>query len=268
MLETTSDPCPSDMGVRQTLERGVLRITIDRPAQLNAVTVRGLEAIAAAFESAAADPTVRTAVLAGTGRAFCTGVDLSTRDALTGPDSSTTLDAANRAVAAIRAFPRPVVAAVNGPAAGIGVSLALISDLTIAARSAYFLLAFSRIGLMPDGGATALVEASIGRARAMRMAILAEHVTAEEAVRTGLIAAEHDDASFDTAVDTLVRHLADGPTLAYERIKDAVNDATLVQLDEAFSRERQGQLALASSEDFKAGLTAFLEKSEPEFKGF
>ncbi|CCW14903.1 enoyl-CoA hydratase [Rhodococcus aetherivorans] len=267
MPETTSAPHPPDLGVRQTLEHGVLRITIDRPTQLNAVTGRGLDAIATAFESAAADPTVRTALLTGTGRAFCTGVDLSTSDALTGPDSSTTLDAANRAVAAIRAFPRPVVAAVNGPAAGIGVSLALISDLTIATRSAYFLLAFSRIGLMPDGGATALVEASIGRARAMKMALLAERVTAEEAVRTGLIAAEHDDASFGTAVDNLVRHLAGGPTLAYERIKNAVNEATIGQLDDAFSRERQGQLALAASEDFKAGLTAFLEKSEPNFRG-
>ncbi|WP_231609938.1 enoyl-CoA hydratase-related protein, partial [Rhodococcus sp. CX] len=147
-------------GVDSLVDDGVLRVTINRPARMNAVTTETVEAVADAFEKHADDASVRVAVLTGADRAFCTGADLSGRD-LTGPPSPAIIDAANRAVAAIRAFPRPVIGAVNGPAAGVGVSLALACDLTVAAESTYFLLAFTKVGLMPDGGASALVAASI-----------------------------------------------------------------------------------------------------------
>src|SRR5699024_8257526 len=159
---------------------------------------------------------------------ICTCDELNT-DALNDPPGPETIDEANRAVAAIRAFPRPVIGAVNGPCAGVGVSLALACDLTIAAESSYFLLAFARIGLMPDGGATALMAASIGRARAMRLALLAERLPATEALAAGLIAQVHSDTGFPAATARLTRRLAEGPADALRATKDAINDATLTE---------------------------------------
>jgi len=174
-------------GVDTTVDDGVLRVTLDRPARMNAVTTETLDAVSDAFDKHAGDAEVRAAVLTGAGRAFCTGADLG-GETTSGPPSAATIDAANRTAATIRAFPRPVIGAVNGPAAGVGVSLALACDLTIATESSYFLLAFTKVGLMPDGGATALVAASIGRARALKMALLAERLPAREALAAGLIA--------------------------------------------------------------------------------
>ncbi|TWH42182.1 enoyl-CoA hydratase [Rhodococcus rhodochrous] len=252
-------------GVDATVDDGVLRVTLNRPARMNAVKTETLDAIADAFEKYADDASVRVAVLTGAGRAFCSGADLSGRD-LSTPPSADTIDAANRTVAAIRAFPRPVVGAVNGPAAGVGVSLALACDLTVAKESGYFLLAFTRVGLMPDGGASALVAASIGRARALKMALLAERLPAGEAVTSGLIADVYADDEFDGAVETLVQRLADGPSTAFASTKNAINDATLTELDNAFTREREGQLVLLGSADFTEGVTAFQEKRTANFR--
>ena len=252
-------------GVDTTVDDGVLRVTLNRPARMNAVKTETLEAIAEAFEKHADDPSVRVAVLTGAGRAFCSGADIAGRD-LSAPPRADTIDAANRVTAAIRAFPRPVVGAVNGAAAGVGVSLALACDLTVAKESGYFLLAFTKIGLMPDGGASALVAASIGRARALRMALLAERFPAPEALAAGLIAEVYSDDEFDSAVETLVQRLADGPSTAFESTKNAINDATLTELDNAFAREREGQLALLGSADFAEGVTAFQEKRAANFR--
>ncbi|MGW0025615.1 enoyl-CoA hydratase [Rhodococcus sp. NPDC003383] len=246
-------------GVDSLVDDGVLRVTINRPARMNAVTAETVEAVADAFEKHADDASVRVAVLTGAGRAFCTGADLSGRD-LTGPPSPAIIDAANRAVAAIRAFPRPVIGAVNGPAAGVGVSLALACDLTVAAESTYFLLAFTKVGLMPDGGASALVAASIGRARALKMALLAERLPAPEAVAAGLIADTYPDEGYADAIEALAQRIADGPSDAFGSTKAAINDATLTELDAAFARERAGQLKLLAAEDFREGATAFMEK--------
>ncbi|MCK8671109.1 enoyl-CoA hydratase [Rhodococcus sp. HM1] len=246
-------------GVDSLVDDGVLRVTINRPARMNAVTTETVEAVADAFEKHADDASVRVAVLTGAGRAFCTGADLSGRD-LTGPPSPAIIDAANRAVAAIRAFPRPVIGAVNGPAAGVGVSLALACDLTVAAESTYFLLAFTKVGLMPDGGASALVAASIGRARALKMALLAERLPAPEAVAAGLIADTYPDEGYADAIEALAQRIADGPSDAFGSTKAAINDATLTELDAAFARERAGQLVLLAADDFREGATAFMEK--------
>lgn len=243
-----------------SLDEGILRVTIDRQSRMNAVTTDTLDAIADAFETHAEDASVRAAVLTGAGRAFCTGADLSTVSGPSAPPSVGTIDAANRTAAAIRAFPRPVIGAVNGPAAGVGVSLALACDLTVATESGYFLLAFTRVGLMPDGGATALVAASIGRARALKLALLAERLPAPEALACGLIAEVYPDDGFADAVDALARRLAAGPPEALRWTKNAVNDATLTELDNAFVRERKGQAELLASADFAEGAAAFQDK--------
>ncbi|MBS9374399.1 enoyl-CoA hydratase [Rhodococcus sp. B50] len=252
-------------GVDTTVDDGVLRVTLNRPARMNAVKTETLDAVAEAFEKYADDPAVRVAVLTGAGRAFCSGADIAGRD-LSAPPSADTIDAANRATAAIRAFPRPVVGAVNGVAAGVGVSLALACDLTVAKESGYFLLAFTKIGLMPDGGASALIAASIGRARALKMALLAERLPTTEALAAGLIAEVWSDDEFDSAVETLVQRLAGGPSAAFESTKNAINDATLTELDNAFARERKGQLVLLGSADFAEGVTAFQEKRPANFR--
>lgn len=252
-------------GVESRIDHGILRVTIDRPARMNAVGTETLVAVAEAFEKATDDPAVRAAVLTGTGRAFCAGADISGRD-VTAPPTPDTIDAANRVVATIRDFPRPVVGAVNGAAAGVGVSLALACDLTVAKNSAYFLLAFAKIGLMPDGGATALVAASVGRARALRMAMLAERLPAPDALASGLIADVYPDDEFGTAVEDLLERLAAGPTSALTSTKRAINDATLTELGHAFGRERAGQLDLLAGPDFAEGVAAFQEKRTADFR--
>lgn len=251
-------------GVDTTLCEGVLTVTIDRPASMNALRVDTLMAVAEAIESEASSSEVRVAVLTGRGRAFCTGADLDGFKLSDSP-SPDLIDVANRAVDAIRRCRVPVIAAVNGPAAGVGVSLALACDLTVAAESSYFLLAFTRVGLMPDGGATALVAASIGRARAMELALLADRVSAGQALNIGLITRVLPDASFEGELDQLVRQIVSGPAGAFARTKAAINDATLGELGSAFAREREGQLELLASADFAEGVHAFLGKRSPRF---
>ncbi|MBS9375985.1 enoyl-CoA hydratase [Rhodococcus sp. B50] len=253
-----------DTGVVSSVDNGVLHVLINRPASMNAVTTATLDAIAESFEAHSENPEVRAAVLTGAGRAFCTGADIAGLDLSAAP-SAATIDAANRVTATIRAFPHPVVGAVRGAAAGVGVSLALACDLTVASESSYFLLAFTRIGLMPDGGATALVAASVGRARAMGLALLAERLPADEAKQAGLIAQVYADDQFDAEVDSLLGRLAAGPASALRATKDAINAATLTQLDFAFERERAGQLALLEAPDFIEGVAAFQNKRSPKF---
>ena len=250
--------------VYSTLENGVLRVVINRPHRMNALTTESLRDIVAAFDDHAHGGPVRVAVLEGAGRAFCTGADLA--DAvLSGPPSADTIDAANDVARAIRSFPAPVIAAVRGPAAGVGVSLALACDLTVAAESSYFLLAFTKVGLMPDGGATALVAASIGRARAMRMALLAEKLPARDALDSGLISQVFPDDTFDDDLAVLLQRLGSGPGKAFQQTKDAINDATLTELDSAFERERAGQNSLLASADFAEGVAAFQGKRAAVF---
>ena len=173
-------------GLDVRTEDGVLRLTMNRPEQLNAMTAAMSDRLAEELERAAARDDVRVVLLAGAGDAFSSGADLSGADAHENFDVSS-LDRANRIVRAIIALDRPVVAAVRGVAAGVGCSAALACDLVVAEESAAFLLAFARIGLMPDGGATATVAAAVGRARAMRMALLAEPLSGREAYDAGLV---------------------------------------------------------------------------------
>lgn len=253
-------------GLRITTEAGALRITMDRPGHLNALTADMADRVAEEVERAAVAEDVRVIVLAGTGPAFSAGADLSGEDAHENFDV-TSLDRANRIIRAITGSPKPVVAAVNGVAAGVGCSAALACDLVVAAESASFLLAFSRIGLMPDGGATATVAASIGRARAMRMALLAEPMAAREAYDSGLVSHLAADTDFTEAVEAVVGRLTAGPPLAYAATKKAVNGATLDRLEAALERERHGQTVLLRTDDAAEGMRAFTQKRRPVFRG-
>jgi enoyl-CoA hydratase len=249
---------------------GVLRLTLHRPEVLNALSDTLADELAARLEAAGADDEVRVVVLTGTGDAFCAGADIGAGaggdDAVERFDVSA-LDRASRIVRAITVLDKPVVAAVNGVAAGVGCSIALAADLPVAARSASFVLAFTRIGLMPDGGSTALVAASVGRARAMRMALLAEPLSAQAAWSAGLLAEVVADDELTGVVDELAGRLAVGPPLAYAATKKAVNAATLAGLEAALDRERSGQSVLLRTADAAEGMRAFGEKRRPRFSG-
>jgi enoyl-CoA hydratase len=248
------------------VEDGVLWLTLNRPEVFNALSAELADDLARLLEEATSRDDVRAVVVTGTGAAFSAGADISGADAHEHFDVSA-LDRANRIIRAVTRLDKPVLAAVNGVAAGVGCSAALAADIVVAASSASFLLAFARIGLMPDGGATATVAASIGRARAMRMALLAEPLSAAEAYDAGLVTHVAPDDSFDELVATLARRLAAGPPLALAAAKKAVNAATLDQLDGALERERTGQAILLRTADVAEGMAAFSQRRKPVFRG-
>jgi enoyl-CoA hydratase len=254
----------ADLEVR--VDDGALWLTLNRPEVFNALTAEMAADLARLTEEATAREDVRVVVLTGTGAAFSTGADISGENAHEKFDVRA-MDAANRIIRAIVGLDKPVVAAVNGVAAGVGCSAALAADLVVAAESASFLLAFARIGLMPDGGTTATVAASIGRARAMRMALLAEPLTAREAYDAGLATHLAGDDDFPAVVEKIVRRLAAGPPLAHAAAKKAVNAATLHQLEGALERERTGQTVLMRTADAAEGMRAFGERRRPVFRG-
>jgi enoyl-CoA hydratase len=259
------DALPPVDGLLVDLADGVLSVTIDRPDSLNSLTPAVLAGIAEVFERAATDNRVRVARLGGTGRGFSSGAGIGTGDTGDGHDPMETLIQANRATRAIVNLPRPVVAVVQGPTAGVGVSLALAADLVIASEQAFFLLAFTKIGLMPDGGASALVAAAVGRTRAMRMALLAERITAAEALAWGLISALYPADRLESEAARVIKRLLDGPSVAFAKTKQAINGATLADLDAALARETAGQHILLNSADLREGIKAFQEKRAPSF---
>jgi enoyl-CoA hydratase len=252
-------------GLSVTLTDGVLSMTIDRPDSLNSLTTPVLAGIADAMERAATDLRVKVVRLGGAGRGFSSGAGMSAGDVSGRGPATDIIVEANRAVRAIAALPRPVVAVVQGPAAGVGVSLALACDLVLASDKAFFMLAFTKVGLMPDGGASALVAAAIGRIRAMRMALLAERLPAADALACGLISAVYPADEFEAEVDKVISGLLSGPAVAFAKTKDAINAATLTELDAALERELQGQSVLLRSHDFIEGATAFQERRTPNF---
>ncbi|HJT94609.1 MAG TPA: enoyl-CoA hydratase [Mycobacterium sp.] len=250
------------------LTDGVLSVTMNRPDSLNSLTAAMLTAIGDALQRAAGDPRVKVVRLGGAGRGFSSGAGISEEDDANpgaGGTPADVLDAANRAVCSIVNLPQPAVAVVQGPAAGVGASLALACDVVLASEKAFFMLAFSKIGLMPDGGASALIAASVGRHRAMRMALLAERISAAEALDWGLVTAVHPAEDLDAEVAKVISTLTSGPAVALRKTKQAINAATLVELEAALEREKQGQLVLLESKDFREGTRAFQQRRPANF---
>ncbi|MDT5011931.1 MAG: enoyl-CoA hydratase [Mycobacterium sp.] len=257
----------ADAGLDVVLSGGVLRMTLNRPDSLNSLNESVLVGVAEELETAATDPRVKVVRIGGVGRAFSSGGSISADElaATSTRPPEALLDAANRAVRAICALPRPVVAAVHGPAVGGGAALAFASDVVLASDAAYFMLSATRIGLMPDCGATALIAAAAGRIRAMRMALLSERISASEALQCGLVTAVYPAHRFDADVDAVLDLLAAGPAAAQGMTKDAVDASTLSGLEDALNREQRWQSLLLKSADFTEGASAFQQRRAPDF---
>jgi len=237
----------------------VTTITLNRPEIMNALSAQLVDDLTAGVRAAETDGT-RVVVLRGAGRAFCSGADLGSGSADIG-----LIDACNTFVTTVTESDLPVVSVIHGPAVGMGVSIALAADLPIASTAGYFSLAFTRIGLMPDGGASALVAAGIGRAAVQRMALLGERVSGKRAAELGLIAAVTEPDELEAEVARVVSALEAGAPGALARTKNAVNAATLGGLPAALDREKAGQTALLDEPDFAEGVAAFQQKRPPEF---
>jgi 2-(1,2-epoxy-1,2-dihydrophenyl)acetyl-CoA isomerase len=250
---------------------GVGRLTLNRPETLNAWTAQFGGELKLVVEGEAAEDSVRAVLVTGAGRGFSSGADLKAgfepaEDGM--PDIRKELhELYHPVIAGIRRLPKPVVAAVNGPAVGIGCSLALACDLVMAAESAFLGLAFVNIGLMPDGGSTAFVPPAVGKARAFQMALLGERVPAPKALEWGLVNWVHPDDALMGEANALVERLAAGPTRSYASSKRALNQAIYGDLDAQLDLEAELQHALGRSKDFLEGTAAFVEKRDPAFAG-
>jgi 2-(1,2-epoxy-1,2-dihydrophenyl)acetyl-CoA isomerase len=255
-------------GLRVEVDGPVATLTLDRPAALNALTIPVKVALRAALESIAGDPAVRAVILTGAGRAFCAGQDLAERDE---PDAAP-LDVEvreryNPIIRALRSMGQPVIAAVNGVAAGAGASLAFACDLRIAAEEARFVLAFGRIGLVPDSGATWFLPRLVGPAKAAELALLGDPVDAAEALRLGLVWSVAPGDQLMTEARALADRLAEGAPLALSLTKGALERSLTIDLDVALEDEARLQGIAGASADHAEGLAAFREKRPPRFTG-
>jgi 2-(1,2-epoxy-1,2-dihydrophenyl)acetyl-CoA isomerase len=250
---------------------GIARLTLNRPARLNAFNAQMHEDMRAALDSLRADASVRVVLLRGAGRAFCSGQDLEERRRAPGAAPPDLGDSINRNYAplilALRALSVPVVAAVQGVAAGAGANLALACDIVIAARSASFIQPFTRIGLMPDSGGCWVLPRLVGAARARGMTLLAEPVSATLAEQWGLIWRCVDDAALETEVQTVLERLMSAAPLALARTKQALDASATQTLEQSFAAEARMQRELGLSADYAEGVAAFFAKRLPGFNG-
>lgn len=250
---------------------GIARITLNRPERLNSLNEAMHAELRDALQRVSADRSSRVLVIGGAGRGFCAGQDLGDRAVAPGGEGIDLGDSIERnykpLVLALRHLPLPVIAAVNGVAAGAGANLALACDLVIAAKSASFVQAFSRLGLVPDSGGTWFLPRLLGNARALGLALLGEKLGAAQAAEWGLIWRCVEDADLAATVDTLARHFAAAPTLGLARTKQAIYGSWGRTLEQQLDVERDCQRELGRSADYAEGVAAFTEKRTPEFKG-
>jgi 2-(1,2-epoxy-1,2-dihydrophenyl)acetyl-CoA isomerase len=246
-------------------------VTLNRPDALNAWTRQLGDDLLVALQDVAQDASVRAVVLTGAGRAFSSGADLKEgvqrRDDGTFDVLKPLREVYNPSILLARTMPKPVIAAVNGPAVGIGCSLALAADLVLSTRSAYFLLAFVNIGLGLDGGASQILSARVGQARTFEMAYLGERIGAEQALDWGMINRVVDDGDLRSAATELAERLAAGPPGSYAAIKRTVNERAYAGFAELLDLEAVVQQERVESQDFMEGVLSFTEKRPPKFTG-
>ncbi|WCR10516.1 2-(1,2-epoxy-1,2-dihydrophenyl)acetyl-CoA isomerase [Paracoccus stylophorae] len=257
--------------VLAALESGVLKLTLNRPDKLNSFNEEMHQALRAQLDRAHQDDEVRALLLTGAGRGFCAGQDLGDRDprkSTEKPDLGRTLDSYyNPAIRLLRTLKKPVICAVNGVAAGAGANIAFACDIVIAARSARFIQAFSRIGLVPDAGGSWSLPRLIGEARAKALALTAEPLDAQTAADWGLIWKTVEDEQLMPQATELAEKLAAGPTLGLGLTKQLIQEAATSDLDSHLDRERDCQRQAGRSDDYAEGVTAFLEKRPAQFRG-
>jgi 2-(1,2-epoxy-1,2-dihydrophenyl)acetyl-CoA isomerase len=252
-----------------SLEAGVLALTLNRPDTLNAFTTAMHAGLAAAMTRAETEAAVRCVLITGAGRGFCAGQDLSERDMNAADiDMGAGLDTRyNPLVRRMHALPKPIVCAVNGVAAGAGANFALACDIVLAARSASFIQAFVKIGLVPDCGGSYFLPRLAGTQRAMALAMTGDRLSAEDAERWGLIWKCVDDAKLKEESEKLACSLASGPTKSLGLIKKAIYDSANNDLAAQLDLERDLQREVGKGKDYREGVKAFLEKRKPQFKG-
>jgi 2-(1,2-epoxy-1,2-dihydrophenyl)acetyl-CoA isomerase len=252
------------------LEGGVLTLTLNRPERLNAFNAALIEGLSSALKRAAADKECRAVLITGAGRGFCAGADLANRAFAPGetrPDLGEALEKGlNPIIRGIRNLPKPVVCAVNGPAAGAGANIALSCDIVLAAKSAQFLQAFARIGLIPDAGGTFVLPRLVGEARARALMMLAEPIGAERAEAIGMIYRAIDDQDLMGEAHTIAERLAAGPTHALGLMKRALAASPTNTLDAQLDLERDLQREAGQSDDYLEGVRAFLDKRPVNFQ--
>lgn len=249
------------------LDGGVARLTLNRPDRLNSFTVQMHEEVADALVKARE---ARCLILTGAGRGFCAGQDLSDRAVAPGQavDLGESVELRyNPLVRSLVALPMPVIARVNGVAAGAGANIALACDIVIAAKSAKFIQSFAAIGLIPDSGGTWVLPRLVGQARALGLALTGEPLEAERAAEWGMIWKAVEDDQLDAEVDALAQRFAAGPTRGLARIKQMLRESWGRSLDEALDDQRDAMRELGFSDDYREGVTAFMEKRKPNFTG-
>ena len=255
----------------ESLDSGVLSLTLNRPERMNAFNAALQEALRRAFQRAATDDECRVVLVTGAGKGFCAGADLTDRAIKPGeqrPDLGESLDKRyNPLIRAMRSLPKPIVCAVNGAAAGAGANFALACDVVVAAKSARFLQAFARIGLVPDAGGTWILPRLIGDARARALMMLADPIDAEQAAAWGLIYRAVDDDQLMGVAQEIAERFAAGPTRAYGLMKRAFLASSVNSLDAQLDLERDLQREAGKGDDFLEGVKAFLEKRPPNFRG-